>query len=317
MFRVLCFVIMAFDLCLWDKCNNRCRMCTNPPAPWPAWDGSFGYDYDSIIARLEKKSVEIKLSDSIYITGGEPTIHPRFRDILKYLKFNFPKQTKRLLSNGRSFSYEKYAQDILAIDPDLEIDMSLYGPNEKIHDAVTQAPGSFEQSRQGLKNLLRNKSVNQVIGLRFVLTRESYQNILEFLDLVKNDFSQIDRLIIIFPEYEAQAVKNMDDIMIKYREVKPLVNDVREKILTLSKLVETRLYHFPLCVIDRKFWPLVWKTWPENEVEFIEACDQCQMKKFCVGPHKGYLQNVGVDEFLPFLSRVEVEESGNVYRPIC
>ena len=308
---------MSFDLCLWDKCNNRCRMCTNPPAPWPAWDGSFVYDYDSIIARLDNKKDEIKKSDSIYITGGEPTIHPQFKDILKYLKINFSAQTKRLLSNGRSFSYEKYAQDILAIDDDLEIDMSLYGPSAEIHDAVTQAPGSFEQSRQGLKNLLKNRRANQVIGLRFVLTRESYQNIPEFLELVKNEFSQIERLVIIFPEYEAQAVKNKDNIMIKYSELKPIIDNIFESILDLSKLTEVRLYHFPLCTIDRKFWPLVWKTWPESEVEFVENCQKCQMKKYCVGPHKGYLENVGSDEFVPFVGLIEVEESGNIFKPIA
>ncbi|MDO8261171.1 MAG: radical SAM protein [Candidatus Magasanikbacteria bacterium] len=308
---------MSFDLCLWGKCNNRCRMCTNPPAPWPAWDGSFEYDYDSIIARLENKKEEIKKSDSIYITGGEPTIHPRFKDILKYLNTNFPKQTKRLLSNGRSFSYEKYAQEILALEPDLEIDMSLYGPNALIHDAVTQAPGSFAQSCQGLKNLLINRSENQVVGLRFVLTRESYKSISEFLELVTKEFRQIDRLIIIFPEYEAKAIDNKSDIMIKYFELKPIVDNLFENILELSKLTEVRLYHFPLCAVDRKFWPLVWKTWPEHEVEFIEACQRCQMRKYCVGPHKGYLQNVGTDEFVPFSEHIEVEESGNVYRPVA
>lgn len=306
---------MAFDLCVWDKCNNRCRMCTNPTAPWPAWDGSFDYGYDSLIARLEKKREEILAQDSIYLTGGEPTIHPQFREIIKYLKINFPKQTIRLLTNGRSFSYEKYAQAVLDLDKDLEIDMSLYGSNAESHEVVTQTPGSFEQSCSGLKNLLKNKRGNQVIGLRFVLTRESYQQIKEFLELVEKDFFGLDRLIIIFPEYEAQALKNQKEIMIKYSEVQEALENSFANMESLSQKLDFRLYHFPLCQLERKFWSWVWKTWPENEVDFPKVCDNCQANKYCVGIHKGYLGAVGDKEFNS-IDNLNIKESDNPFKPI-
>lgn len=306
---------MAFDLCVWDKCNNRCRMCTNPTAPWPAWDGSFDYDYDSIIARLEKKREEILKQDSIYITGGEPTIHPQFREIIKYLKINFPKQTIRLLTNGRSFSYEQYAKEVLELDSDLEIDMSLYGVSAEQHDAVTQAPGSFEQSCAGLKNLIKNKKGSQVIGLRFVLTRESYQDIKYFLDLVKKEFVGLNRLIIIFPEYEAQALENQKNIMIKYSEVKEFLTESFGRMKEISQRLDLRLYHFPLCQLEKKFWPWTWKTWPEIEIDFPSVCDNCLAKEYCVGIHKTYLEVVGDKEFKK-IDNLDIKKSNNPFRPI-
>lgn len=307
---------MSFDLCVWDKCNNRCLQCTNPDKPWPAFDGSLAYDYDSLVKRLQTKTEEIKKSDSIYITGGEPTIHPRFLDILNFLKTNFPKQVIKILTNGRAFAYEDYALDVLGTGENLEIDVSLYGSDENIHDAVTQAPGSFAQTVAGIKNLLKHKKKKQIIGLRFVLTHKSYQKVDEFLNLVKKEFSNLDRLIIIFPEYEAQAVKNQGKIMIKYSDVKSEMNSVILSIKNLSRIMEVRLYHFPLCVLDKGLWFFAWKTWPECEVEFLPVCEQCKYKKYCVGPHKGYNKHVGIDEFQAIVEKIEVKESGNKYKPI-
>jgi len=307
---------MSFDLCVWDKCNNHCRMCTNPDRPWPAFDGSFDYDFESIITRLEKKKAEISGEDVIYLTGGEPTIHPQFRDILKYLHNNFPKQTVRLLSNGRSFSYEKYAAECLALVPGLEIEMSLYGPNAEVHDAVTRAPGSFAQSLAGLKNLLKHRAPGQNIGLRFVLTRASFQSLSEFFALVEKDLMAIDRLLIIFPEYEAQALKNQNNILITYQEMREELDKVKTQILELSKKIELRLYHWSLCQLPPILWPLAWKTWPAAEVTFTAACEKCSVKKYCVGIHKGYLSAVGDKEFASVTGNLEIIESGNEYNPI-
>lgn len=307
---------MSFDICVWDKCNNRCRMCTNPDRPWPAFDGSFEYDYESLMERLEKKKDEIKNQDVIYLTGGEPTIHPQFREILQYLKNNFPSQIIRLLSNGRSFSYEKYAAECLALVPSFEIEMSLYGPNEKIHDAVTRAPGSFVQSLAGLKNLLRYRQVGQIIGLRFVITRDSYQYLEEFFSLFLRELSAVDRLIIIFPEYEAQAIKNLDNILLTYTEFAAYLFAQAENIKKVQELTELRLYHLPLCQLSKDFWPLTWKTWPESEVQFLPTCENCRVKKYCVGPQRGYLENVGDSEFKALATDFDIVETGDEFRPI-
>jgi len=301
------------DLNVWDKCNNRCLMCTNPDWPWPAWDGSCDYSYPAIIRRLEKAKEEIKLDDSIYLTGGEPTLHPRFLDILEYVSRHFPEQRVKLLTNGRKFFYKDFAQKVLATNNNFDICVSIYGPNIKIHDAITRSGGSFEQTTKGLENLLAYKKGGHIFDIRFVISQLSYKHINQFLKMVKQRFPLIDRVILIFWEAEAQAVKNLEAVKVDYSQVRPYL----EKSYPLLKgIKEIRFYHFPLCTLSEKFWPYLWRTLPDKEVDFVKACQECNYKKHCLGIHKGYLEYIGAKEFTPVKKHLEVEKTGDTYRPI-
>jgi len=290
-------------------------MCTNPDRPWPAWDGSFSYDFESIIKRIEAQRDKISQAESLYLTGGEPTLHPNFLEITSYLNDNFPRQRIKLLTNGRRFSYEGFAKKFLNSVKNIEVDLSLYGPNQEIHDQVTRASGSFEQTQKGLANLLKYKKNNQVVGIRTVLTKLSYQEIFKTLSLIRERFSEVDRVIVIFHEIEAQAVKNLDAIKINYQEMQPYFGGLKS---FLAGFKEIRFYHFPLCVVGQEFWPHVWKTLPDNEVSFIGVCRNCELKGFCVGIHKGYLENIGREGFgaVKMNKDERIVPSGDKYRPI-
>lgn len=303
----------SFDVCLYDKCNNRCLMCTNPEHPWPAWDGSFGYDYNSLIKRLKISKESINDSETIYLTGGEPTLHPKFIELILFLNKNHPKQIIKLLTNGRKFSYLDFAKNLLSISNNLEIELSLYGPNNIIHDKVTRAPGSFLQTISGLSNLLKLRKKGQKINLRFVITKYSYRYIKEVIKLVSKNFQQIDNLIIIFPEYEAQAIKNINSIKVNY----DIVSKELVKCFSLINIYKkVRLYHFPLCVLSEKFWPYIWRTQPNNEMAFPKNCELCKYKKYCAGIHKGYLENFGYNIFSPIKKKIILKLSDDINHPI-
>ncbi len=304
---------MALDLSLGNKCNNNCLMCTNPSSPWPAWDGSYDYDYDSIVSRLKKKKKDLADGDSIYLTGGEPTLHPGFLDILKYLSVNFPKQEIKLLTNGRRFCYKNFTREFLSINSNIKIEMSLYGPFPQIHDSVTRTPDSFRQTFLGLKNLLKNRQKNQTVSLRFVLTKKSYKHIKDFLILMEKEFPFLNEIIIIFMEYEGQALVNKGKVAITYAEVEPYLEESFSLIESIGKV---KLYHFPLCVLGEDFWPYCWKTWPREEVTLVSACQKCPYENYCVGIHKEYLKNVGSSEFYPPGIKRKAEVGSNPYKPI-
>ena len=304
---------MSIDLCIYDKCNNKCLMCTNPSGSWPAWDNSFDYSYKAIIKRLEGAKEKISLADSIYITGGEPTLHPRFLDILKYLKRYFSKQQIKLLTNGRRFSYENFAIESLNINQNFEIDLSIYGPDSEVHDSVTRSKDSFKQTCLGLNNLLIHKKPRQIIGVRIVLTKLSYRYIGEMLDLIKNKFSEVDRVVIIFPEIEAQVIKNFEKINITYQDVKPYIEDV---FLKIKYFKEIRFYHFPLCTLSNKIWPYIWRTISEQEVKFLKTCEKCNYKKYCLGIPEGYLKHVGMENFTPVTEKIIILSSNDIHKPI-
>jgi len=302
------------DICLWDKCNNRCLMCTNPDIPWPAWDGSYDYDYEIIIERFEKAKDKIELDEVIYLSGGEPTLHPRFLDILQYLSQHFPKQRIKLLSNGRRFIYKDFTKKVLETNSNFEIDLSIHGPNGDVHDTITRTENSFAQSINGLTNLLFYKKNSQAINIRFVITKLSYKYISQFLKLIKKRFPSVDSLIFIFWEAENQAVKNLETVKVNYRQVKPFIEEICP---LLKKFKKVRLYHFPLCTISRKLWPFVWRTLPVDEVAFVSLCSQCKYREHCLGIPKSYLKKVGSHkEFKPIKEDFIIQKTSHFYRPI-
>ncbi|MDD2753122.1 MAG: radical SAM protein [Candidatus Portnoybacteria bacterium] len=304
---------MTIDLCVWDRCNNKCLMCTNPDRPWPAWDGSFDYSFEAIIGRLEKNRKKIKAAESIYLTGGEPTLHPRFLDIFRYLAKTFPAQRIKLLTNGRRFIYRDFAEKFLAVTNNLEIDMSLCGPESAVHDGVTRAAGSFEQAAKGLRIILENRRPGQEIGVRTVLNKATFRHIGGTLRLLRDKFQDLDRVIVIFMEFEAQAIKNIDLVKINYAQARPYLDEAGP---ILKDFKDIRFYHFPLCTVAKNIWPYVWRTLPAKEVSFVRACGKCGYKKLCSGIHKGYLKSVGREDFFPVKEKIGMELSGDFYRPI-
>jgi len=302
------------DICLWDKCNNNCLMCTNPDRPWLSLNGlpEEGYDYEILIKRIKRLKEKITSSDAIILTGGEPTLHPRFLDIFRFICQNFPQQEIRILTNGRRFFYKDFTKSVLEAD-NLNIAVSLYGPTAKINDGITRVKNSFKQTIKGLENLLLYKNNNQIIEIRTVISQLSYQHLGQILDLIKKRFSSIDRVILIFMEIEGQADKNFKTVGISYSRVRPYL----EKLYPLlNSFKELRLYHFPLCTLKSKFWPFVWRTLPTEEVAFASSCNQCQYKKYCLGIHNGYLEKLGSKEFSPIKENLFIQETGDFYHPI-
>lgn len=305
---------MSLDICVWDKCNNRCRMCTNPIERWPSWDGSYDYSIDAITKRIDNKKEEFLKMDSIYLSGGEPTMNPSFLDLLKYLKNNFPDQRVKLLTNGRRFSYDDFAKKTLAINNNFEIDLSIYGPTEEVHDKITQTKNSFNQTTLGLENLLNYKKKGQIVGVRTVITGLSYKYIEQMLELIAVRFPTVDRVVIIFWEPEAQAIINQSEVEVKYDAVKTYLEKL--SVNFLEQFRDVRFYHFPLCRLPMKLWPYMWRTLPKEEIEFVKECDDCNYKKYCLGIHKGYLENVEDNGFKAIKNDIKIIDSGFQYRPI-
>lgn len=291
-------------------------MCTNPDRPWLSFDGKpeGGYEYEVLVERIKRLKSKATSNDAIILTGGEPTLHPRFLDVLKFVRKTFPKQEIRILTNGRRFVYKDFTEAVLKID-NLNLAVSLYGPTSKIHNAITRTKNSFEQTVGGLSNILAQRKGNQSVEIRTVISKLSYRYLDQILSLIKIYFSSVDRVILIFIEHEGQAIKHSKNVNLSYFQVKPYL----EKIYSFfSFLKEVRLYHFPLCSLDSKFWPFVWRTLPDKEVTFIPSCGQCQYKKYCLGIHKDYLDKIKSGEFRPIKIKSDfiIEEANDFYHPI-
>lgn len=302
----------CIEIPTWNKCNNNCVMCTNTESIRK----SNSFDYNSVISFLEKKNKKsgYLMPESIGLTGGEPTMAPHFFDLLKYIQKRFNKSKINLLTNGRILSYDKFRKKCLAFKK-ISFIIPLHGYNEIIHDKITQVPGSFQQTIKGLTKLILEKNDDQEIEIRIIATRMNLKIIPKTLKLIEEKFFNVDRVVLIFLEFEGKAELNKKMIGINYQQVQPILKQIK-KYFKLFK--EFRLYHFPLCVLDPDFWSYAWRTLPKQEITFLPECQKCLLKKYCLGVHKSYLNYVKKPEIKPWLDLkgIKIKESKNPYNPI-
>ncbi|MCB9574418.1 MAG: radical SAM protein [Kofleriaceae bacterium] len=131
-------------------CNDRCIFCLDSRAH----DGEMRDPEDVKRQILDGRR---KGATRLILSGGEPTIHPRFVDFVRLGRLaGYPRiQT---VTNGRLFAYKDFLTR--AVDAGLgEITFSIHGPNAKIHDALVGVPGAFEQEVAGLDHALADGRV--------------------------------------------------------------------------------------------------------------------------------------------------------------
>lgn len=307
------------DVCVWNRCNNRCVMCTNPEGFGDAIN-SEPYSYENVVSRLDyvKQTRPDWENEPFCLTGGEPTSHPRFLDIVKELRKKYPDNEMMIASNGRMFAYPQFTREFLSYNPS-RIEVAIHGSNAQKHDMITRVPGSFDQAIAGLRNILKYKKPWQELEIRVILLKLNLPDVGNIIEFISKEFPGIARIVLIFPEFEGMAGVNKHIVGVKYSDIKEHVKGLINR--WNSNELEVRLYHFPLCALPSDLWRHTWRTLREGETAFLKGCDDCLYKKYCMGVHVDYLEEVGDEEFLPINKKtVDIEEESNEnqfkYHPI-
>lgn len=304
---------MHLDISFWNKCNNNCLMCTNPA---DFKESAAPFDIKQFKKQIKQKRLaeDREEVETIYLTGGEPTIHPIFFSLIGSLRRIFPVAKFNILSNGRRFFYSDFVKRCIDFGFN-DFIIPIHGYNGRTHDFVTGVKGSFEQTLGGIKNILSLRKSNQKIEIRIIITKVNYKNLTKILDFLLKDLFEIDRVVLIFMEYEGEAIKNIKKIKLTYKRFLPEFGEIKKY---LNKFKEIRFYHFPLCAMPKEFWPYMWRTLREDEVVFTKKCAICGVKKFCLGIHKNYLDLFGDREFEPIKQNMigGITITANPYNPI-
>lgn len=130
-----------------QKCQCRCIHC---------YEGNVHKECDNPLSFEEWKSVIDELAimncKEIRFIGGEPTIYKRLYQLIDYAKVKGIEKIS-LFSNLFNIS------DVLLksiIDNDVEVHFSIYASDSKIHDLITQVPGSFNNLINNIKLLSKS-----------------------------------------------------------------------------------------------------------------------------------------------------------------
>ncbi|MBU1500324.1 radical SAM protein [Patescibacteria group bacterium] len=298
------------DIAIWNRCNNHCLMCSNPFIF--QLENSDLYSFENLKKRWANR--KFKPHEPLCLTGGEPTIHPDFFKIVRWLHTQYPKNKIVIASNSRMFYYKNFTKNLFKIN-NLDLEIAVHGYDEKTHDFITRTKGSFKQTIEGIHNILRFKNDLQELEIRIIITKFTYKNLDKILAFIKNEFDikQIRDIVLIFIEMEGQAKDNLNIVEITYKEVMKYLPQVVTKWSSIIN--DLRLYHFPLCTLPPELWPYSWRTLKGEEVMFLSCCHKCPFKKYCLGIHRDYITLIGGQEFKP-PKKIKIAANNSFYKPI-
>lgn len=291
------------DVKIGFQCNNRCKFCVQG-------------DKRNLLAAKNLEEIKKDLKEAfkkgkgeVVLTGGEPTLHPDFLEIVKSAKSIGFKEIQ-IQTNGRLFAYFDFCVKTIEAGA-TQFSPALHGPNAKIHDFLTSSRGSFEQTIQGIKNL---KKLNQYLLTNTVITAKNYRHLPEIarllVDLGVNQFQ------FAFIHLGGRAYENRDWIVPQKSEVMPYVKKGLDIGIKADKKITTEA--IPYCLMKGYEDYIAEKIIPESIVYDIDFtlddygayrrnkgkvkgpnCPQCRYFKICEGPWKEYPEIFGWDEFKP------------------
>jgi len=208
------------------KCNQNCIFC--PREEIEKYETPETLDDDTFIKIInEAAKLDVKQID--LIGGGEPLAcdaTPRLISLIKQYKIS-----GYLNTNGTLFS-EDLIKNMVEEEWDY-IKFSLHGPDESIHDSITNNQGSFKKVELALKKFdywkKKLKKDKPVIEIGPVLCKKNYKKIIELIKLAHK--YNVNHLLI-QPLIRYSEIK--EDLSLNKDEIEFLEGE-KDKIIDLAK----------------------------------------------------------------------------------
>lgn len=295
--------IKRVDLKVGYQCNNQCLFCVQGEKR-----NVLPFRDFKEIENILRKSYKEGTREAV-LTGGEPTLHPRIINIIKFAKRIGFKEIQ-IQTNGRMFAYRDFCLKIIKAGA-TEFSPALHGHTAEIHDFLTNTEGSFKQTVAGIQNL---KELKQRIITNTVVTSQNYRFLPEIARFLVN--LGVDQLQFAFIHIVGRAIENKRRIVPRKSEIVPFVKKGLDIGIKAGKRVMTEA--IPICFMNGYEDYIAEKIIPEATVYDIDfvinnyddyrrnqgkkkgpLCQGCKYFKSCEGPWKEYPELFGWKEFKP------------------
>lgn len=156
------------------SCVNNCEFCATGDrirkfVAWPR------------IERILREHREAGVR-SLDIDGGEPTLHPQLNDTVALARSLGYSQVN-VTTNGRKLGDESQALRLLSSGV-TSLLISLHGHTAEIHDRITRAPGSFDETVAGIRTAVRVLPAGVDFGVNITISKNNVAHLQEYADLL-------------------------------------------------------------------------------------------------------------------------------------
>lgn len=217
-------------------CNNNCVICSLKCVTQTHTNRSTKDILKDIIAGKREGYERIEF------TGGEPAIR---KDIFELIKFAKQEGFKEIGigSNGKIFYYRDICRALVTNGLN-KVCISLHGHTTRLHDAIVRAPGSFEKTTIGIKNMLGCRSV--MVDVATVVTAQNYKHMAQIGKLLFDSLGVRSWCILdLIPDGNAEPL---------YRSLAVKLTDLSHELpnifKTFPKGSHVTFFDFPLCLFS-------------------------------------------------------------------
>ncbi|MFW9928699.1 MAG: PqqD family peptide modification chaperone [Candidatus Thorarchaeota archaeon] len=208
------------EIALTYRCNNKCLFCYAASDSSPQYkEPDMTIEQGKIILDKIKNEAEVP---SVSFTGGEPTL---CRDVLLNLvsyASNELDMRVNLISNGTTLNKNLVGE--LQSHGLSSAQISLEGGTERIHDCLTQHPGSYQKTVSGIINL---KQAGIFVHTNTTISNLNKNDITDLVEVIatKLELKRFSSNLIIPSGW---ALENLPELGLKYSEIGPIVRKLKE-----------------------------------------------------------------------------------------
>lgn len=282
------------------KCNNNCRFCVQ------AWSKKHGNRTKKEIFE-DMRQARKNNCTSIVLTGGEVSIRKDFFELVKYAK-KLGFTWIQAQTNGRRFAYKDFCKKAVKAGVN-DFGPAVHGHTAELHDSLTRAKGSFDQTTQAIKNM---KEYDVNITTNTVVVKPNYKYLPQIAELlVKLGVTQYQ---FAFMHAVGNAMDNYDEMMPKVSLAAPYIKKGLQVGLDAGLKVMAEAvpfchmqgyekyasdFYIPFTEIrDVTSFDLDFgKTRKEQGKRKFSQCKKCKYDLVCEGPWKEYPEKMGNSEF--------------------
>jgi MoaA/NifB/PqqE/SkfB family radical SAM enzyme len=257
---------------------------------------------NSIDTMIQEKKV-----DSIVVSGGEPTIHSDFFDIIKYMTEKNLNIT--VLSNSERFYEKEFCKEFSEIvnKEKTMVITTIHSQNQEEHEFINQSKGSFIRSIEGLKQLALN---GVDVTVKHCITRLNHKDLAKFYKFINSEFTEKVSIQLCSIDYCGLKEDELESNMLDFPRLQSYFEEMFDLYIEdLEKGSKRNVYciNMPLCSCDPYYWRFfTMKTGnykgyasPNNKGEqklsdnienntgtFAQECMDCIVNEICPGTYR-------------------------------
>lgn len=300
-----------------QKCSHNCLAC-------PCGSAAKQYK-DLSLDKIQKTiqcGIQEKMIDRIIVSGGEPMFHPQFFEILEFLVST--ELTISLLTTCEAISDKKFLDQILKLAPvhRLRITTAIHSFKSGMHDFMTNCPGSFIKSMNGVHNAI---SAGIPTSIKYLISGYTYRDMQEYVIHYYNTFPNNVSLAICNLDLKNVEAKQIPGLKVPFVDLKPYLESALDYVIEQSEIGRKRtvkVFDTPYCAIDSQYWTFLQSLQDysmsvfnapfvnEHKVRFnissdvapiFEPCKRCKLKSSCPGTWSSAKEVFGEEVFNPFV----------------